>query len=67
MSYSFLIIAAVKSDVVAEPKDGVVSGKRANFSVNLPPMSAVLTLPSLMTPKVALAMLLAMVSSLMQS
>ena len=41
------MIAAVKSDVVAEP-----------------PMSAVLTLPALMTSKVAVAMLLAMESRL---
>lgn len=45
--YSFLMTAAVNSDVVAEP-----------------PMSAVLTFPSLMTSKVALAMLFAIGSSL---
>lgn len=64
MIYSLLIIAAVKSEVVADPNDGVIDLKGQIFLVNLPPMSAVLTFPSLMTPKIALAMVLAMVSTL---
>lgn len=54
----------MKSEVVAEPTIGIVRFGPMEHRNNLPPISAVLTLPSLMTSNVALAMLLAMLSSL---
>jgi len=59
------MIAPVKSSVVAEPAhNSSVESLLVNELVDLPPISAVLTLPSLMTPKVALAMLFARLSRL---
>ena len=63
--YSFLMMAAVKSEVVADPAYDVRAIPVRVGGINdLPPMSAVLTFFSLMTPNVALAMLLAMSSRL---
>ena len=64
--YSFPMIAAVTSEVVADPEDDVKTRVYSHFLLDLPPISAVLTLPSLTTPKVALAMLFAMESRLMR-
>jgi hypothetical protein len=56
-----LITAAVNSDVVEEPnrEDDELGSSLKVLNNDLPPMSAVLTLPALRTWKVAEAMLLA--------
>ena len=57
--------AAVKSDVVEEPaKERSASKNVSRQRSDIPPKSAVRTLPSLITPNVAAAMLLAMWSRL---
>lgn len=59
------MMAAVKSEVVADPAYDVRTIPVRVGKINdLPPMSAVLTFFSLMTPNVALAMLLAISSRL---
>ena len=62
----FLMTAAVNSEVVAEPgrEDTAMCeprslAERSVKTYDAPPMSAVRTLPALMTSKVALAMLFA--------
>lgn len=59
------MIAEVNSEVVADPV-GVATNKKIPletlYSKDSPPISAVLTLPPLMTSKVELAMLFAMES-----
>lgn len=58
--YSFLMIAAVKSEVVEDPVCNVwLDVCSESLNNYIPPISAVLTLPSLITLKVALAMLFA--------
>ena len=56
----FLITAAVNSEVVDEPVRGISSRQEEEAINNLPPISAVLTLPALRTWKVADAILFAM-------
>jgi hypothetical protein len=48
--------ALVKSEVVEEPAKFSVKNSQGSMEENLPPMSAVRTLPSLMTSRVAAAM-----------
>ena len=60
--HSFLITAAVNSDVVAAPGGGESGCSQG--TIHSPPMSAVRTSPALITSNVAPAMLLAMESRL---
>lgn len=64
-THSFLMTAAVNSEVVAAPRKAEQS--YLGSTIYSPPMSAVRTSPALMTSNVAPAILLAMESRLRQS
>jgi len=59
------MMAEVISEVVAEPRSRIELHDERGLK-DLPPISAVLTFPPLITSKVAVAMLLAIESSLVQ-